>query len=382
MLTLFLLACTTDKDSGDPQLHESTDSTASVDSEESTRPQDSPNESTPIDSPPSDTGTIPPTDAQLACLALVSAANAFLGALDSTQLDTVSFDFDDGERQEWTNLPVANVPRGGLSFEEMTDDQKALAYALLEASLSTQGYQQAVDIISVDQWAADNGDTKLGEKYYHFAVFGTPTADAPWAWQFDGHHLVYNFTVFCEDVVMTPSLLGISPATGTEGSIDGLRAMGEETDDALALLWSLNTDQQAQAVLSLEDAPDLFVGPGKDGMFPPQEGLPASELDATQQALLLALIEDWVYDADDSWAALRMMEIEAELDTLTFAWMGSLDGTEAFYYRIHSDSVFIELDHVSGPDHIHAVYRSPTDDYGADLLAAHYARYPHPWSAR
>ena len=74
-----------------------------------------------------------------------------------------------------------------------------------------------------------------------------------------------------------------------------------------------------------------------------------------------------------------------------FAWIGSTEAGDVFYYRIHSPVILIEFDHqtpigLSGPGipkdkptflHIHTVVRTPNgNDYGKDLLRLHYLQNP------
>ena len=42
---------------------------------------------------------------------------------------------------------------------------------------------------------------------------GMPSATEPWGWQLDGHHLVINYFVLGDQVVMTPAFMGAEPAS-------------------------------------------------------------------------------------------------------------------------------------------------------------------------
>ena len=56
--------------------------------------------------------------------------------------------------------------------------------------------------------------------------------------------------------------------------------------------------------------------------------------------------------------------------------MFDLDPAHAHSFRVQGPTILIEyeaIDEGSGPNHIHAMWRDPERDYGADLLAAHYA---------
>jgi hypothetical protein len=73
-----------------------------------------------------------------------------------------------------------------------------------------------------------------------------------------------------------------------------------------------------------------------------------------------------------------MALIERHLPETRFAWIGSPEGDEAFYYRVHSPVLIVEFDHHAGifltseepqPFHIHTIVRLPNGaDYGMDLL--------------
>ena len=266
-------------------------------------------------------------------------------------------------------------------YGDMDDTQKALARAVLAAGLSAQGYEVASGTMLVDELEALGGDAQMGEKYYHFGVFGTPGMDEPWSLQLDGHHLAIIWTVHGADIVMTPTFMGIRPIEVESGDYAGLRVLGALEDRGFALMDSLD-EAQLGAVLVDDLAPaDLSVGPHMDGLFPADQiGLAASELSADQQVLLLDLIAAYAGNLPDPQAEQRMDEIATQLDDTWFAWMGPTDGSSLYYYRISGPTVWIEYDVIGSPDHLHTIWRDPTNDYGEDLLAMHYAMYPHPFA--
>ena len=377
---LFLFACTTKVPTDDAVVGDSGDADTDADSDADTDADSDADSDTDTDADAdtdTDTGTPPPTPSE-SCSNLVSASSAFLASLDADQVAAVQFAIDAPNRLDWSNLPVPIYARDGLQLAQMTGTQQANAYAMLRASLSASGYQQALDVISVDQWGADSGDEMAGEGFYTFAIYGTPSTTDAWAWQLDGHHLVYNFTVLCDAVIMAPNLLGVNPTqVGEDGtSIAGLRSMAEETDDAVTFMQSLTEDQLAVAVTSPTNDTPLLVGPGVNGFFPNAEGLQATALTGDQELLLLTLIEDWVGDQDDAYAPLKMAEVEANLDDTFVLWQGEVTNEGGFYYRVQGPTIYIELDHGT-TTHIHAVYRDPLNDYGDDLLGRH-LRADHP----
>ena len=40
---------------------------------------------------------------------------------------------------------------------------------------------------------------------------GKPSEKEPWGFQLDGHHLIVNYFVLCDQVVMTPAFWGSEP---------------------------------------------------------------------------------------------------------------------------------------------------------------------------
>ena len=49
-----------------------------------------------------------------------------------------------------------------------------------------------------------------------------------------------------------------------------------------------------------------------------------------------------------------------------------MDRSKQTYYRIQGPTFLIEFDN-SGGNHVHSVWRDLTNDWGEDVLAAHYA---------
>jgi len=316
------------------------------------------------------------------------AALALIAALDDAERERLLFPVDDDEWRNWAN--VHRFPREGVSLDEMTPEQREAAYALLEASLSAKGYETSRDIMRLNHHLAELVDNfeEYGEHLYWFTIFGEPSATEPWGWQIDGHHLVINYFVLGDQVVMTPTFMGSEPITATSGKYAGTTILEVEQDLAVELMASLDPEQRRQALLSStksrgENLAEMF----RDNIDVPLEGLPATRLDAAQRERLLALIEAYVGNMDDGHAAVKMDEVRAHLDRTYFAWKGDVGPDAVFYYRIVSPVLYIEFDHqgptaLAGPrnvatrNHIHTVVRTPSgNDYGRDLLRQHYEAY-------
>jgi len=84
--------------------------------------------------------------------------------------------------------------RHGFCLEAMDPLQRERALALLQASLSAQGFQTARDIMRLNETIAEIIDRweEYGEWVYWLSLFGTLSTDAPWGWPIDGYHLIIN----------------------------------------------------------------------------------------------------------------------------------------------------------------------------------------------
>lgn len=212
----------------------------------------------------------------------------------------------------------------------------------------------------------------MNQPVTRLAFFGEPSAADPWAWQFGGHHLAVNVTVIRGRSYLSPTLVGIEPASYDAGGYTAA-PLASEVEAGLALINSLDDDSREAA--QVENRPrELWAGAGKDGVEPPMEGARVSEWNQAQQALLMDTVALWVGLLPSASAEIRLAEIRADLDTTRFAWYGEEDGSGAIYYRVQGPSLIIEfstqgnLGHQTG--HYHSIYRDPTNEYGASALSS------------
>jgi len=311
------------------------------------------------------------TSAEDATSQAAAAAEDFLATLDDAQREQASFEFDDEQKSNWTNVPTSDEERNGVPFGDMTEEQQQAEMAILQAALSEEGYEKAVGIMEGDEvLAGEGGGGQFGIDHVVAGIFGTPSETDPWMLQLAGHHLVLNLTVAGEDNVLTPSFVGVQPSE-FESDGETVRPMGDENDKAFELINALDADQQEETLLDYEVS-DVVLGPGEDGRTLEPEGIPASELDADQQALLLSLVGEWVGLVNDETAEARMSEIEDNLDETYFAWRGPTTNGEPIYYRITGPTLHIEFSHQAQPPpggilHVHSIYRDPTNEYGEEV---------------
>jgi Protein of unknown function (DUF3500) len=155
---------------------------------------------------------------------VIDAARNFLTSLTEDQRKQILFPVDDAEWRNWAN--IHRFQRQGVSLEEMNEEQREHAYALLRASLSAKGYETSRDIMRLNHHLAElvaNFD-EYGEHLYWFTIMGEPSASEPWGWQIDGHHLVINYFVLGDQIVMTPTFMGSEPVEATLGEYAGVRS--------------------------------------------------------------------------------------------------------------------------------------------------------------
>jgi len=318
-----------------------------------------------------------------------SIVQRFLAALTPENRKKVVFDFDDAERKDWSNLPTRNYPRKGVPLAEMDNKARMLAHELMRASLSSQGYLKAAAVVHRDEVLLRTGGSSasFGAGKYYFGVFGNPASDKRWGWQFDGHHIALNFTIV--DGVMTgaPALWGAQPDRIEAGDEAGWRVFAAEREKGYAIVNSLTPQQRATAILSEKLPPGIFTGPQRDKALKTPEGLPASAMTPAQHALLWTLIDEYVNNQTETVARAHRLKIERDgIGKVHFAWMGSTDPARSGYFRVHGPSILIEYDNTGGAgasreerdsNHIHSMFRDPSNDYGEDLLKKHYQTAAH-----
>jgi hypothetical protein len=330
-------------------------------------------------------GNAPKVSPADATASIVSATRALTSALDDGGRAKVQFPFDGPQKARWSNLPSGIFQRQGLRMGDLTPAQRSAVMTLLQTALSPDGYRKVTEIMRGDEvlrttgggapggrgggrGGPGGGGLIFGEDEYYLAFVGTPSTTSPWMLQFGGHHLAINLTLAGRQASMTPSLPAAQPASYTfEGK--EIRPLGRENDKAFALINALDATERGQAILASRVA-DLVLGPGQDGRVIQPEGVRATALSSAQQTMLLDIVREWAGIMNDSFAEPRMAEIRANLPQTYFAWSGPTTSGSAAYFRIQGPTLVIEYAPQQGSvDHIHTIYRDPTNDYGAKFVA-------------
>ncbi len=324
--------------------------------------------------------TAQPTPSTDATARAVAAAKAFLASLDNTGRAKAAVALNDQTRTVWSNLPTGitlqtgATERNGVKLGDLTPVQRQAALDLVAATLSGDGFEKVMNIVMADEVletrtaSKRSADSRIrfGRAEYYLAILGTPSIAAPWIVQFGGHHLGINVTLAGREHVLTPSHTGTQPASYSLESRT-IRPLGDENDKAFSLINALSPEQQKQALLGY-DVRNIVAGPGEDGKVIVPEGAAVSTFNPQQRTMLLDLVHEWVGMLGPEAAAARMAEIKANLRDTRFAWAGSTKNGSAAYFRIQGPTVLIEYapqgQGGAGTDHIHTIYRDPTNEYG------------------
>ena len=307
--------------------------------------------------------------------AIVAAARLFLDSLDDNQRHAATYRFtDNAQRANWSNFPEGMVPRGGVKLGALSKLQRVSLDKLLGELLSEDGVRNITYQLAAEEMLVSGGLSgvmKYGSEYFYAAFLGEPSTTEPWMFQFGGHHLAINATVFGPDISFSPMLTGGQPLhIRLDG--DDVFITQRETAAAQAFMDSLTDDQRKQAVRA-EHRIGLVLGPGKYGVTVAPEGIQGSQLTAMQRTLLLDVIEARLGFLNDDDYAEKMKVVVAEIEDTYFGWWGQQDVLGAAYFRVTSPSLVLEYasqDDEGTADHAHSMYRELDNDYGSAWIGA------------
>lgn len=305
---------------------------------------------------------------------MIDSARHFLAGLEPEHRQQARFAFDDGERLNWHFIPR---DRAGLPYGELTPAQRRLADRLLASGLSNTGMSKALGVMYLDQilFEREGRDMRNPDGYY-FSVFGEPGPEGAWGWRLEGHHLALNFTLVDGEVVAnSPAFMGANPALVDEGRHEGLEILAEEQARARELLALFDADELDQVVISGTTFRDIRSGNSVRAEAGEPEGLAMADMNDAQSDALMTLLRVYIDRLHPELARLEIEKLtEAGLDGIRFAWAGSSEPGAAHYYRIQGPTFLVEYDNTQGnANHIHSVWRDFDGDFGADVLAEHYA---------
>ena len=313
---------------------------------------------------------------------MTKAAKRFVESLSGDQRDKTIYEYMDGERIFWYYPPVN---RHGIPLRDMDDDQRQLAYSLMETGLTDRSFDQAKLIIEHESVLGplekEAGVTSFvrDPDLYYWTVFGDPGSDKePWGWRVEGHHISLNFSLWGDKFIsMTPFFFGANPAEVRKGPKKGLRILDQREDLAFELMNSLDKGQSSKATIYGEAPYDILTYNASRVSLPPEEGLPASKMNDTQKDILRNLVNVYVNQVRTDMAQEKLQRLEEEgFDGLHWAWGGPVEEGKEHYYRIHGGNFVVEFDNrQNGANHIHSVWRDVENDFANDVLREHLLLY-------
>ncbi len=320
-------------------------------------------------------------------------------SFSKTQMRSGLLAFSDTSRLKWNNLPVGLRARAGTSIGNMNNDQRRIVHRLLSASLSSQGYLKATSIMHLDELINRFYDTlhvkkafsdttynflqslQWSPRNYFFAFFGSPIENE-WGYKLEGHHLSLNFTYVAGRFSVTPLFVGTDPAEYLFSEYAGLRVLGQEEDLGLKLVNLLSEQQKGKAIGNGKVPLDIITSAESGKRLIDNWGIKAFDLTAPQKEVLQNMIREFVFNLEYEKSTVEYNRIiKAGIDNVYFGWIGGLEEKQAHYYIINGPTFLIEFDNNGGPrreaNHIHAIWREKGNEYGEDVLKAHYKSEKH-----
>lgn len=373
---------------------------------------------------------------------VVCAAQVLYDTLSEDEQAAILYDFSDATaKTTWSNLP--NASRNGLMFGNLSEDSLAAVMALASTVLSEEGYIDFVGVLAADDYlneqggsggmggsadldsdeapadlesdeapadldadeAPDNtdfaamdfgggaamggggGGLSYSSQNYYVAFIGSPSVSGDWMLQLGGHHMAYNITYTGGVGYPTPHHLGTEPKGEFTINSETYEPLGPEGRAFVSLFESMTADQITTAFLADEAYADVLLGPDNGSGVAASDypagdnrtGVLVANLDADQQALVTAAIEQWVGDYHSILSTPLLEQYtgsSAYADTYV-AWAGTeasgpdpdVGGT---YFRIDGPELWIEVACqngvvIQGETHYHTIFRDKATDY-AGLL--------------
>ena len=323
---------------------------------------------------------------------VVTKALAFKALLTTTQQSALQLTYTTTLARKWSNLPCGGSCRNGVEFLTFTNAQLDAAQALISAALGNGANNGS------DEWRqirlaeanlkANGGGTGYDTTLRWIAFLNTPSATGAWMLQFGGHHYASNIAFNNGHVIgATPFFMGVEPKVFT---INGntYAPLNDERNAQAAMLASFTAAQLTTAKITSQTFSDCTMVPGESnggtGTFPATKvGIACSNLNATQKALVLAAIRNYVYDMDSTTANAIMAVYTSELDNtyISYTGNGTSGDSSTFlnansnYVRIDGPTIWIEMSCQNGvvyqgQIHYHTVWRDHSHDYGVDLAGA------------
>jgi hypothetical protein len=322
---------------------------------------------------------------------IVSKTESLIAQLTPAQIAKITFHIDSPEWRTWSN-PEFLLSDKGIRLDEMSESVQAGVLAILQSTLSPEGYEKAISAMRINGFLGQlvKSPAVCNEYSYNFVLFGTPSATAPWGYSFYGHHLCLNIFFYRSQLIISPWFTGAEPNLIDDGPYKGTRILYEEDRLGLELMQSLSPELQqiAQIYKQMRD-PAMpqgrwnhddqrhLCGAYRDNRVVPYEGVVVGSLSMEQKSLVDTILNQYLLYLPQRARELRLAHCREHYHETYFSWIGTFEKDSPFYFRIQSPVIIIEFDHHSGvflnnkepaKFHIHTLLRTPNaGDYGYAL---------------
>lgn len=226
--------------------------------------------------------------------------------------------------------------RPGLSFAQLTAEQKDLVEKMIRSMTSDYGAERCVEVLK------QTGD---GGRYVTF--YGEPSANAPFAWRVATHHLTLLYAKYGDKDAdeFGPILLGGNP----------VKTLWDEEDKILVKFYASLTAEETKAI----------QGKGKSNSGAPidSNAMKIANLNATARGLARQLLAQRlaVFSNDRRVVLDKMLERQGGVDSLQVAIWGDASKGRAdggnYHWRIGSPSFVCDWQSL-GKEHIHMTLRA------------------------
>lgn len=322
---------------------------------------------------------------------IVAATTHLFSLLSSEQKESLCYHIDSPEWRTWSN-PEFLLSNKGLRLDEVNSSVRSAILAILESTLSPEGYDKALKAMRINHFLGELVESPrvMNEFSYNFVLFGNPSTTRPWGWSFYGHHLCLNIFLYKNQIIASPWFTGAEPNEIDSGPYSGTRILHVEEALGLQLMQSLPSHLQSKAQ-TYTQMKDPAMPPGRwnrddqrhlcgayrDNRIVPNEGVPVSLFTAEQKSTLYGILEQYLLYLPAYSRALKINQVQRYESETYFSWIGGFADTDPFYFRIQSPVILVEFDHHSGviltneeprKFHIHTLLRTPNaGDYGVAL---------------
>lgn len=336
---------------------------------------------------------------------VICAVDAFKATLTASQLATVQYSESSYTtaqlnvyKTQWSNLPNA-VSRAGLALSSLTTSaQTAAFYAVADAALDDNGYEDFNGVLAADDYLGTM-QSGYGSSGYRIAIIGTPSTTGLWTLQLGGHHLAFNIAFNNSAAYPTPHHIGIEPKASFTVNGATYQVLADKAAAMLAIFYgqsdSLSPTTSGSSALTAayltgQTFSDILIGAVEyntgsyttvAAKYPTSNrGTLVSSLTTAQQALVTAAITEFVSDYDSTIAAdLISAYTSASAYANTYVAWGGPSGaaypnidTNTTYMRIDGPRVWIEISCQSGvvisnTTHYHMMFRDKVYDYYNEL---------------